>query len=262
MKTIRDALILLAIFAGIWALFTWVPLFDDDSLSVEVSIEQEEKLGELIMDNFYSSSSYQRIKGNAADSAIRIISTRLKEQLDLSEFDYNIILVKDETINAFTLPGGNIVVLSGLVDFAENPEEVAAVIAHEMGHVEKRHVIDRLIKEFGIAILFSVVSGGDAILIQDLIQSLISQGFNRKQEAEADDFALQLLEKSSVSPRALATFFRRLNKKYGTFDDKMEIFLSHPAKNSRIKKSLQYELPEDFQTIEFDLDWDRVKESL
>ncbi|MCB0482175.1 MAG: M48 family metallopeptidase [Flavobacteriales bacterium] len=260
MKILRDSILLIGSFGLIWALFTYVPVFED--VDVGISMEQEEHLGKVIMETFYDSKTHQRIENNAADSALRKIATRLQTGLGLTEYDYNIILVKDESINAFTLPGGNIVVLTGLMEFAENPEEVASVLAHEMGHVEKRHVVDRLVAEFSLTVLFSVLTGGDGVLLQDILQTLLSQGFSRTQEEEADAYALDLLVKSSVSPRALASFFRRLNTKYGTADDQLEILLSHPAKNSRIKSSLEYKIPEEFEAKDFELDWEKVKASI
>lgn len=262
LKVLRDAAILMVLFGIGWAVFTYSPWFKMDDLDDTFPIETEEDLGDLVLDLFYNEKVYERVEGNAADSALVIIAERLLENIELTEYDYNIQLVRSEQINAFTLPGGNIVVFTGLLEFAETPEEVAAVLAHEMGHVEERHTIDALMREFSLSILFTMAGGNESVLLNDVLQSLISTGFSRGQEAEADEFSLELLHKSKISPRALASFFRRLNRKYGSLDEELEIFLTHPAKNSRIKSAMEYELPEDFEEIPYDLDWDAVKASI
>jgi len=162
-------------------------------------------------------------------------------------------------VNAFALPGGNIMVYTGLIDFSESPNEVAAVLAHEIGHVEQKHVVDRILKEFSLGILFTVIAGGDAVILQDIFRSLISAKFNRSQEEDADDFALRLLEKSKIRPSHMASFFKRLKAESGDLDESLEPLMSHPALNSRIKKSYEYQLKEGFEDLEFDLDWEKVK---
>lgn len=84
---------------------------------------------------------------------------------------------------------------------------MAAVLAQEIGHVEQKHVVDRILKEFSLGILFTVIAGGDAVILQDIFRSLISAKFNRSQEEDADDFALRLLEKSKIRPSHMASFF-------------------------------------------------------
>src|SRR5690606_24136018 len=120
-----------------------------------------------------------------------------------------IVVGRNESVNAFALPGGNIVILSGLLEFSENPEEVAAVLAHEMAHVEKRHVVDRLLKEFGMQVVFGVLTGGDLVVLSEISRTVTSTFFDRRQEEEADEFALELLHRCNISPRALGTLFRR-----------------------------------------------------
>lgn len=261
MKTLRDALIILGLFIGGWILFSYLPWFSEEGGRV-ISVEQESELGDLLSEVALSDYDLDRFEGTAPDSALERITDHLLESYGLTEYDYNFYLVQEEVVNAFALPGGNIVVLSGLMDFAEGPEEVAAVLAHEIGHIEQAHVLDRLMAEFGLTILFSVLSGGDAMIISELVQSLMSSSFSRRQEAEADDFALNLLEKSRINPHALGTFFRRLKREQGDWDSTLEPILSHPSLNSRIKKSLEFKLDPNFQAVDFKIDWERVREQI
>ena len=258
MKTLRDGLIILIAFGGLWAFFVYVPIFNSDSEIL--SAEKESDLGEKLTEMASEEYDLSRYSGTLADSALKQVSNRLLDSMGLSEFDYTFYLVRNDQVNAFALPGANIIVYSGLVKFVASPEELASVLAHEIGHVEKRHVVDRLLAEFGITLLFSVLSGGDAMVIDELVQSLISNGFSRQQEGEADEFSLDLLEKSNINPQSMGTFFRRLKMEEEDWDPKLELLLSHPNLNSRIKASLEYQVKEDFQAQPFGMDWEAVRE--
>lgn len=256
-----DLLKLALIFGAIWAAFVFIPWHPNDEIP-EFPVHQEEELGDMLLEQMLEDDpGFQPIESQVVDSAIWAISKRLIDSLGFTEYDYNIVVVRNESVNGFALPGGNIVILSGLIEFSENPEEVAAVLAHEMAHVEKKHVIDRLVKELGLQVVFSVLTGGDAVILSEISRTLTSTYFNRQQEKEADDFALDLLHRCGISPRALGTMFRRMNSEYGSHDE-FELLMSHPATNSRIKASFEYELDEDFKNRPFDLDWKAVKETL
>jgi beta-barrel assembly-enhancing protease len=260
-KTIRDLLILAGGFGAIWVAFVFIP-WDIEEPGLDVSVEKEIELGELIVEEWLFKSGEMDVVSNPTlDSAMEIINDRLLAQLDPSEFNHHIWVVNESAINAFTLPGGYIIVNQGLIEFAEHPEEVAGVIAHELGHAELRHVIDRMVKELGMNILFGVMTGGDAVLLNEISRTALATSFDRDQEEEADSYAADLLMKAELDPRVLATFFRRLKNKHGAYDERMEIFMTHPHHNSRIKAALEIELPDTFRSKSLDIDWDRVKRS-
>lgn len=271
-KILLDGLKSLGIFGGIFILF-YVGLnllsedkktkwfYSDEKISL-ISYEQEIALGELIDEYIISSEYKEPLTNKTIDSMMWAVGKRLKEQIPTSEYDYNIIVLDNAQINAFTIPGGNIYVFSGLISFCESPEQLAAVLAHEMGHVEKRHTVDRLAREFGLSVLFSIMTGGDTVLLSDLYQTLISSGFSRSQEKEADQFALNLLEDASISPKSIASFFRKLNRENLAYDENIELVMTHPHNNTRIKASLNHEVDETFQEIPFNLNWEEIKAAL
>jgi predicted Zn-dependent protease len=259
-KLFTDLLKLAAVFGAIWAFFYFVPVFPEDDV-FEISIENEDKIGELLVnDILLNSPDIEVVSNPILDSAFEVITFRLIENIGLTEYDYTIRVVESPDINAFTLPGGNIFVFTGLLQFSENPAEVAAVLAHEIGHVEKRHVMSKLVKEFGLGLLFSVLAG-DAVILGELAKTAISTVFDRRQETEADTYAFELMVKSEINPTAMASFFRRVKRELGGYDENLEILMSHPHYNARIKAAIEHDLPEDFSHKEFDLDWERVKNS-
>ena len=257
---LKDLIILIGFFIIVWAAFVFLPIFPDDA-DIRISIDQEEQLGKLIIKEVME-NDLKEIHNPFLDSTMLVIKSRLLEQVGLTEYEHKIKVIEGDQVNAFTLPGGNIFVFSGLLKFANHPEEVAAVLAHEIGHVEKRHVVDKLMKDIGITLLFSVISGSDPALISEITGTALSTVFDRKSEKEADLFALQLMEKAAIHPSSLATFFRKIKREYKMPSEELEILLTHPHANSRIKASLEYKLPDDFQSVPFNIDWERVKDSL
>lgn len=258
-RILRDGLILLAVFGAIWAVFTFLPILPEEAPEL-ISVEKEEELGEILIESILESE--KEISNPKLDSAMHVLEQRLVEFIGHTDFDYKIYVVKNEQVNAFATLGGNIVIYSGIIEFSETPEELISVLAHEIGHVEERHLANRVIQELGLSVLFSIISGGDPILIGELVRSITSAAFNRSQEKEADQFALELMERSGINPKNLGKFFRRIEDEYGGFDKNLEFLMSHPHNNSRIKASFEYELSDDFEESPIMLDWDSVKESI
>ena len=262
-STLWDLIILAAIGALIFTTGYFVVKEigkSDLDLSYEVSIEQEEKLGDLFKGMIWD--QFPTVKDNAADSALQQIKDRLINALDTTSYRYEFTIIKSDQINAFTIPGGNIYMFSELMKAAETPEEVAAVLAHEMGHTEGRHVITKLIKEFSITAIISVLSGGDPSVLTQVLKDIIGNSFDRSKEEEADKFALELLEKAGISPKSLARFFERLNEKNLDYDEELEILMTHPHNDKRIDQVRRYKTKNSFKPVAFNIDWKRVQESL
>ena len=253
---LRDLLVLLGVFGLIWLVSSLFSYPEDPKM---LSIQKEEKLGKSYVDLILLNPMYGEFENRKVDSAVRIISDRLVEGLNDSEYNYHFVVFKSEMINAFTVPGGNILISTGLIGFCDTPEELAAVIAHEIGHVEQRHVISRLVKELGIEILTS----GDQFVIGELTGLITSTSFDRKQEEEADLFAAKLLETSSIEPRFLATFFRKLEEEMDNeLMQQFEIISTHPNFRSRIREALSYKPAKDFDAKAIELDWELIRAEL
>jgi predicted Zn-dependent protease len=262
-STLRDLIILLAIGGGLFAggYFLVKELGKSDlELSYEVSYEQEEKLGDLFKDMIWD--EFPTVKDNAADSALKQITDRLIQALDTTHYRYEFTIIKNEQINAFTIPGGNIYVFSELMKVAETPEEVAAVLTHEIGHAEKRHVVTKLMQELSMTAIIGVLSGGDPGVLTEVLKNIIGNSFSRSQEEEADKFALELLEKAGISPKNLARFFERLNEKDLDYDENLEILMTHPHNDKRIDQARRYKVKNGFEPKPFNIDWEKVQESL
>ena len=253
---LRDLLVLLGVFGLIWLVFSLFSYPEDPQL---LSIQKEEKLGEAYVELILMNPLFGEYENSRIDSAVGIIGARLIEGLQDTEYTYRFVVFESEMINAFTVPGGNILISTGLIGFCDNPEELAAVLAHEMGHVEERHVVSRLLKELGMEIL----SSGDPYVIGEVTRLLTSTSFDRKQEEEADHFAAKLLEASSIEPRILASFFRKLEDEMDNeLLNHFEIVSTHPNFRTRIREALLYIPGEEFEALPIELDWERIRAGL
>ena len=121
----------------------------------QVSMETEKKLGESVLQSISHSENF--LKEGAAVDAIKKIGTQLTKG---SRYKYQWYVLKDGTINAFAAPGDIIVVNSGLIKKADSPNEVAAVLAHDVQHVEQRHSLKNMLHRAGVASVVLVVLGG------------------------------------------------------------------------------------------------------
>lgn len=109
-------------------------------------------------------------------------------------------------VNAVTIPGRRVLLFRGLIDQAQSPDEVAGVLAHEFGHVERRDALVALLRGYGLSLVMGGVDGGA------LTQTLVSNRYSRGDERAADAAGLATLERAHISPRGIAALFDRLGK--------------------------------------------------
>ena len=115
--------------------------------------------------------------------------------------------------NAFALPGGRIIVMRGMIREAHSPNELSAVLAHEIGHVVNRDLTERSIRNNALGAITALVFGGNAGTLSDtLFQTGLSLSFSRSDEAAADEYSVDLLNQLDLDPRGGAAFFERLSK--------------------------------------------------
>jgi Zn-dependent protease with chaperone function len=118
-----------------------------------------------------------------------------------------VTVIDSDIVNAFALPGGHIVIFSGLIDQARSPDELAGVLGHEITHVQLRHPTKALIRAIGVVGLLQALSGGTP---GQLAGEALVMGQSRNAERAADAGALTLLDHAGISPVGLANFFKRL----------------------------------------------------
>lgn len=257
MKLFRHVFFYFALFALLVYAFSHLNFLNPDKVQ-EFNKQQEERLSKYLTDVFVTSRTL--VEDEIITEAVHIMAERLLATLDEPRFDYTIFVVRNKTVNAFALPGGNLVLHTGLLTFAESPEEVAAVLAHEIGHSEEGHIMQKLIKEIGFGVVFTALTGGDISALTEIARRLITTRYDRNYEIEADAFALRMLENASIDPRYLAAFFHRLSENTDDILDRLDILSTHPSHNSRRQAALSYETAPDFEAIPLDgINWELVQ---
>jgi len=244
------------------ALFIW---FGSDllvELAVDrIPVEWERKLGESAYRDFLLHQTL--VKEGPATAAVSEITKRLGDHVPDGPYAFEVSVVKSDVVNAFALPGGYVVVFTGLMNKAESGEEVAGVLSHELNHVLQRHGLERIVKQLGLVTIVAIVLGdqqGLAGLMRQVGVELLTLKFGRAQETEADVTGVRLLHRAKIDPAGMIRFFERLSEKD---KDRVEILSTHPMSEGRAARlkaevaALPKQVPEPFA-----FDWTAVRRSL
>lgn len=174
--------------------------------------------------------------GSKGQLALQNMAIKLQAHTD-SPYPLDIRVFNHEMPNAFALPGGIIVLFDGLIQLSDTPEEVAAVLGHEMGHVIHRdptRLTLRSAESVGIlGMVFGDFSGGAVALI--VAEQLIAASYSQNAEANADSFAHQLMADAKLPSEPMAIFFDKLNQEYGGEPDLLSHLASHPDLVGRVQ---------------------------
>lgn len=192
-----------------------------------VPVHQEIGLGRQAFDSLRTGLTLND-QGPAYEAARSIVARLTRD----SRFTYEVHIAQDDTPNAFALPGGVIVVHTGLIAATRRAEELAGVLAHEVQHVELRHSLRGLIKDMGLRGLWAFVMGdlGGTLAGQAALE-MTSLRFSRDDESEADEHGFDALVAAGIDPGGMPAFFNTLAKTGGGH---VPAFLStHPASEER-----------------------------
>jgi beta-barrel assembly-enhancing protease len=188
--------------------------------------EQERRLGEL---SFAQMKTGMKLRDDTEGARLlRELGGKLTQG---SRYSYRFHLADKTEINAFAMPGGIVVVNTGLVAATRRPEELAGVLAHEIQHVELRHSLKAIIKHSGVSGLWMFATGDiGAGMVGDTATRMLSLRFSRDAEREADTRGLELLHRAGIDPSGVPEFFEILARKSGS----PPAFLStHPVSSDR-----------------------------
>lgn len=168
------------------------------------------------------------------------IGNRVAAASDRGDLAYHFKIVKDKELNAFAIPGGFIYVNSGLMDIAGD-DEVACVLAHEIGHIAARHSVKKLQAVMSYQIIMGIalgISGKQGIVkATDIAFDLVNLGYSRKDEFLADKLSVKYAKRAGFNPYGMVTFFEKLKKEAEKKGPNFNlVFLSsHPPIEERIK---------------------------
>lgn len=196
-----------------------------------ISIENEQKLGELA---FKQATLGLKLRQTGLDAAaIQEMGSRLTQG---SKYRYQWYVADDPAINAFAVPGGYVVVNTGLIQAADSAEEVAGVLAHEVQHVELRHTLKNLVHSLGLRAALALALGDvSGSTLGDTAATLGELKFSRELESEADQKGLAALRQAGISPQGMVSFFAKLAKQEKGATPPA-LLSTHPASEGRMQK--------------------------
>jgi len=193
-----------------------------------VPLSTEQQLGRLALAQVRAQGGL--VSDGAAQQVVADIGQRLTQG---SRYQYRWFVKHDDSVNAFAMPGGVIVVHTGLLRQAATPGELAGVLAHEVQHVEQRHSLRQMMTSLGWGALVGVTIGDISAVAAMLAHQAGAMVFSRGMEEQADRLGLQALQRARIAPDGMLTFFEKLGEKEHDQPSLPDWLSSHPQTGER-----------------------------
>lgn len=195
----------------------------------------------------------------AGKAAFTKLVNRLRDAAGLDDDAMTAGVLPTSVPNAFALPGGKVFVLKGLLDRAENPDELAGILAHELGHLKHHDNMRGLIYNGGtsflIGLLFGDVTGSSAVIFAS--RSVVEASYSREAETGADTFAIDIMHALGRSPKPSAELMFRITGKEG--GSGFTILASHPLTEDRLARMTKEDRPASGPPLLTDTEWHALK---
>jgi predicted Zn-dependent protease len=205
-------------------------------LAPRVPAAWEVRLGDSVVAHLAPAN--RRCTAPPVDEALRQLVDKLRLGVPAAPYPIRVIVVHDRQANAFAVPGGTVVVLTGLLEITSSPEELAAVLAHELQHILRRHATRALLEHASAGLVLTALMGdATGILAFGLegARTLAVLRYSRRNEEEADAEGLRMMVAAGIDPRGMLTFLKRLETNVGP--TRLPTYLStHPDTGARIAR--------------------------
>ncbi len=226
-------LALVVLFFGSWFVLKqvdWVTV-----LKVKQKTKKtEEKLGDFFWDMIKKSE--KESTSSFTITAVNKLKISICKSNNIDSSKIKIHIIEKDEINAFALPNNHLVIFTGLIEACEEEAELSGIIGHEIAHMEKNHLMKKLVNEVGLTALISITTGNtNSELIKSILKILTSSSYSRKLETEADLTAVDYLIKAKISPEPLANFMFRLAQSTNTIPTQFYWISTHPDSEERAK---------------------------
>lgn len=232
MKALSQFLITAAVFFLLWFGFSRVHWIEWLHIR-EFKQKKQRQLSHLVLE------AYKQDRSEYTDDstllAIKIIRDKicLANHIDTSTVQIHVF--KDGLVNAFAIPGGQMIINSSLVNLCDSSDMLAGVMAHEIAHIKLNHISKKLAQEIGLSTVIMATGGsGNYTVIKKILYNLSSTGFDRSKEAEADETAVTYLCNAGIDPKPLAEFLQKMMDRNLTVEIP-ELLNTHPATIKRVQ---------------------------
>jgi predicted Zn-dependent protease len=210
-----------------------------------MTTEEEKKLGKRVLLEIEKEADF--VRDLNVQAFVERVGYSLVDQLGSTPFDFKFYVINALDPNAFAIPGGYIFVTTGLIVLADNEQEIAGVLSHEISHVTQRHVAQMIekSKRLSIATLAAMVAGilagrggagsAAAVAMAQGTAGALTLKYTREMETDADQNGLHLLVKAGYDPNGMITFFNKIQKVSLAMAPNIPAYLlTHPATENRI----------------------------
>ena len=229
-----------------------------DRLAAIVPVAVEKRIGDIAAAQIAKTFGRKTCTNTDGVAALNKLMATLQTKADL-QLPLQASALDSSVPNAFALSGGRVYVLRGMIDKAASPDEVAGVVAHELGHVAHRDGLRRLIQQGGTSFLLGLLFGdvtGASIMV-DAGRQAIYSAYSRETESRADLYARDLMVKLGRSPRPLGELLARMEG-----SDKanpLAIFASHPLTIDRLAALAKAEVGAEGSQLLTPVEWAAFK---
>lgn len=196
------------------------------------------QLGDIGIRQVTSTMTVVRVPAVAL--AMTAILARLQAHIPegYDTWEFRVMVVDDDSINAFALPGGQMVFHSGLLSRAGSADEVAGVMAHEMAHVLERHGLQGMAQSIGVVAALGLMLGDTGVLLgasAEFIATAAINQYSRGDESEADAISVAMMHRAGLDPEALGDMFLRMKAEGADLPDILHWISTHPSHDRRVE---------------------------
>ena len=229
-----------------------------DRLAPFVPAPLERRLGDVAEGQVKVMFGGKTCTNAAGQAAFNKLMTALREAAGMDTSIKSAVLLTPIP-NAFALPGAKVYLLNGLLAKADNPDEIAGVLAHELGHLRHRDATRNLIYNGGtsflIGLLFGDITGSGALIFAS--RSLVTLSYSREAEYNADTFAIDVMHRLGRSPKPMGELMYRVTGKQ--VDKSLSILSNHPLTEDRLKRMSDEDRPPSGPPLLTPEEWTSLK---
>ncbi|MGI0115370.1 M48 family metallopeptidase [Zooshikella sp. RANM57] len=245
-------------------------------LAQQVPADWEQSLAKQAIKSYQLESPFMPDK--QAEPLLKPLVSPLLAAIPNKRYDFHFSIALNQEINAFALPGGYIVIHSGLILKADSAEELLGVVAHEMAHVTEQHGLRNIISASGTFIIVDALLGdmtGLLAMMADAAPLLINQSYSRTFEADADEKGVTLLKAASINPQGLHQFFKKIQEEetrrlaqvtgeenQELIQQSLALLSSHPATSDRIDQLKLLTQDSGISYRDLNNEFDKLKQSV
>ncbi len=202
-----------------------------------VLAELETGTGKILLDK--ALTNHPELPGSEETAAVEKLGARLAAKAARQQLPFSFIIIDDPAPNACAIPGGSILISQSLVELCSCEDELAGVLAHEIQHIDRRHALNTIAKNFAAKRLLNI---GGPILRKaaELLEVLIDRGYQQDQEFEADLEGARMAKRAGFDPAGLANLLEKLGMleplENSLRIDELPYFSTHPPIRERVRR--------------------------